>query len=205
MRHSFIKCFGLLCLGIILVACEDSYIVNESFESDPAAKSTLGRNNVIVAKPFKADLFTDLAGLTEDPSCEGGNPNDPFFLNTQVGEGESTQLGRFTVHITFCVDVTDLSDGVLDPGESLPYKNGVGTMTAANGDELMFTISGEVLPSDKPGFDFEFFDTFVFSGGTGRFTNASGSGETSSFVDFTSVPSRTQHDWRGVLRLVPGR
>ena len=153
-----------------------------------------------VTTPLKAHAFTDLAGLAPDPAC--GDP--PRFLNTQVGEGESTHLGRFSITFTFCVDATDLlDDGTLTEGESAPYDNGIGMIVAANGDELYLSISGVVLPSDHPDFDFEFHDAFQVTGGTGRFAGASGEGVTDSFVDQST--NRTYHSWSGWLTVSPGR
>lgn len=155
-----------------------------------------------VAKPFKAELFTDLVALVPDPVC--GAP--PMFLNIQQGYGESTHLGRFTSYIEFCVDASQiLDDGVLSPGETAPYSQGVGVLTAANGDELYLSISGVVLPSSDPEFLYEFQDPFLFTGGTGRFAGASGGGMTDSHVLFGGAPSRTLHEWAGSLVLPNGR
>lgn len=152
-----------------------------------------------VPTPFRATAFTDLVSLVPDPAC--GAP--PHFLNTQAGEGESTLLGRFTVVFTFCVDATDLlDDGTLTAGESAPYWDGVGILTAASGDALHMSVSGAVLPSDHPDFDFEFQDPFVFTGGTGRFAGAGGQGMTDSFVDQST--NRTHHSWGGWLVIEPG-
>lgn len=150
-----------------------------------------------VEAPFKANLYTGLAGFAPDPRC--GEP--PVFLNTQVGEGEATHLGRFTIEIEFCVDATDLlDDGTLTGEESAPYFDGIGVLTAANGDELhMEIVEGAVLPSPGTEFDFEFHDPFSFVGGTGRFVGASGEGITNSVVD--QAADVTHHDWRGVLRI----
>jgi hypothetical protein len=98
------------------------------------------------------------------------------------------------------VDVTDvLDDANLTAGESLPYDNGFGILTAANGDVLYLEISGAVLPTDHPNYDFEFKDPFHFTGGTGRFAGASGEGMTDSFVDRSD--DRTDHEWIGTLVL----
>ena len=163
----------------------------------PDAASLARRANVTV--PFEAKAYTTLVSLVPDPAC--GAP--PWFLNTQAGEGEGTHLGRFTVTFTFCVDATDLlDDGMLTAGESAPYVNGVGTIVAANGDMLYMSIAGAVLPSDHPDYDFEFQDPFTFTGGTGRFENAGGSGMTDSFV--VQAEGRTDHSWSGWLVMVPG-
>lgn len=168
--------------------------------SGPAHRSRRGGHTVTV--PFKARFYTDLAGLRPDPSC--GDPLEGRFLNTQEGIGEATHLGRFSVRITFCVDATDLlDDGQLTAGESVPYDNGVGTLTAANGDELWIAVAGAVLPSDHPDYDFEFADPFTFTGGTGRFQGAGGGGVTNSLVD--AAVDRTTHRWSGTLTLRPGR
>lgn len=183
---------ALLCVG-----CADSSLVSP--DTDPAAKAR-GRTAGAVTVPFEADFFTDETGFTVDASC--GAP--PRFLVTQEGYGQARHLGRFSVHITFCIDATEiLDDGVLTEGESIPYDSGVGTFTAANGDELQFTVSGAVLPFDHPEFEFQFADPFVFTGGTGRFQGASGDGMSDSQVD--SDISRTQHDWSGALTLPRGK
>jgi hypothetical protein len=152
-----------------------------------------------VTVPFKASAYTSLVSLVPDPAC--GAP--PRFLNTQVGEGEATHLGRFTVTFTFCVDATDLlDDGTLTAGESAPYDNGVGIIVTANGDELYMTAEGAVLPSDDPDYDFEFHEPFTFTGGTGRFENASGQGVNDGYV--VQAEDRTDHVWSGWLTMVPG-
>ena len=112
-------------------------------------------------------------------------------------------LGRFSVEFTFCIDIADLlDDGQLTAGESIPYWDGIGTFTAANGDQLILSISGEIVPSNRPGFNLEFHDAFDFIGGTGRFTNASGSGATDSYVQ--QSPNSVIHDMVATLTFHPG-
>lgn len=166
------------------------------FALSRVSRSEAGPSAVEV--PFRAQFFTAGEGLAPDPACD-----PPRLLNTQVGEGQATHLGQFSIRITFCMDVSDLQDdGQLTEGESLPYEGGTGTLVAANGDELHIEISGAVVPSDHPDFDFEFQDPFVFTGGTGRFAGASGEGITDSFV---IQADRTTHDWTGTLVLPRGR
>jgi hypothetical protein len=190
-------------MGIVLLltiaACDTPMEPEAEVAPHPVADAQLGYDNGAVSKPFRARMFTRLAGLVPDPRCG----DFPRLLNTQAGEGQATHLGRFSVVITFCVDVTDvLDDGMLTAGESLPYDNGFGTLTGANGDVLYIEISGAVLPSDHPDYNFEFHDPFHFTGGTGRFTGATGEGMTASFVDQSD--DRTDHEWLGTL-VLPGR
>lgn len=150
-----------------------------------------------VNKPFKAALTTASTGLAMDPAC-GAYP-----LEHQVGDGTATHLGQFTADFTFCIDPTDLlDDGQLTAGESIPYWDGVGVFTAANGDVLILEIEGEILPSTRPGFNFEFHDDFEFTGGTGRFAGASGSGSTDSYVQ--QSPNVVVHDMSAILTVFPG-
>lgn len=190
----------LAAVGVALPGCESPTAPAPGAGSDlPVALNRSGPP--LVTLPFRATLFTDLAGLAPGPECAQDQ-----LVNTQVGEGTATHLGRFSVTITFCVNVADLgvlADGQLTEGESLPYSDGVGVLTAANGDELHMEVAGTILPSQDPDYDFQFIDPFSFVGGTGRFADASGHGMTESYVDFAG--GRTDHGWTGVVVVRPGR
>lgn len=200
--HRFVSGRTALALALLGGACDDPLSPGLPGAHPDAAVSPSHAADGSVTVPFEARFFTDLVSIAPDASC--GAP--PRLLNTQEGYGEATHLGRFSVRITFCFDPSELlDDGRLTEGESLPYDNGVGTLTAANGDELRIAIAGAVLPSGHPDFDFEFSDPFGLVGGTGRFEGATGGGVTSSLVDFDSQPSRTVHEWSGTLTVRPGR
>ena len=195
-------CGCVLALALLGGACGSPLSPDASGAAALRVAEEAASADGVVTVPFAARFFTDLAGLAPDESC--GAP--PRLLNVQEGYGEATHLGRFTVRITFCFDPSELlDDGVLSPGESLPYDQGMGTLVAANGDVLFVTIAGAVLPSDHPDYDFEFSDPFEIVGGTGRFEGAGGAGTTSSLVDFQSQPSRTDHVWTGTLSVPRGR
>lgn len=185
-------------LSLAITACDVPVGPEVDVAPLPVANARLGHGDATVSKPFRAHMFTRLEGVVPDPECGGF----PRLLNTQIGEGEATHLGRFSAVITFCVDLTDVLDGMFTAGESLPYENGFGTLTAANGDVLYLEISGAVLPSDHPDYDLEFQDPFHFTGGTGRFAGATGEGMTASFVDQSD--DRTDHEWVGTL-VLPAR
>ena len=80
---------------------------------------------------------------------------------TPTGSGTATHLGQWTVSGN--VKYTPDSNGVL-------HSSGEATLTAANGDKLLFQIDGILDPVaavDQ--------GVFHFVGGTGRFEGASGS------------------------------
>jgi hypothetical protein len=185
---------GLVLLSVLLGAGCERAPTAPAIAAPDGAYWSLGGGPGSVTVPFSARFFTVLAGVMPDESC-GSEPG--VFLNIQEGTGEGTHLGRFSVRITFCMDVTNFP--------TVPYWNGVGTFTGANGDQLFITIEGTVLPSDHPDFDLEFSDPFDFVGGTGRFSGASGGGITNSFVDLQVSPSRTQHEWTGTLTRPRGK
>lgn len=150
--------------------------------------------------PFKANLFTARNYDVNEP-CD-----DPVFtsFNWQVGEGNATHLGKFSITIGFCES----------PGTG-QYSLGYGVMTAANGDELYLQIPaegdvGQVYPIDDPFYEFQFQDSFEIIGGTGRFQGATGEGYTDSRVnifddDGNFIPEfRTDHRFDGYIQLVPG-
>ena len=77
-----------------------------------------------------------------------------------TGSGNATHLGQWTV--TGKVNYTPDQNGVL-------HSSGEATLTAANGDKLIFQVDGILDP--VAGVDQGFFH---FAGGTGRFEGASG-------------------------------
>lgn len=200
MQHAAILFFTAAIL--LFAGCAEESIVSPEVASgenvvDDAAKA-LGRANGAVTVPFRASFYS-IGGAESDPSC-GDFPR--FSKNTQDGDGEATHLGRFSFHATFCQDIADvLDDGQLTEGESVPYWNGVATLTAANGDELWITVAGAIVLSDHPDYDVEFHDPFEFVGGTGRFEGASGNGVTDSY----GVAGRVEHTWSGTLNVLRGK
>ena len=114
--------------------------------------------------PFKA-MLTGNAHLspTDDPS---------ILRNDETGEGEATHLGHFT-----WADVEFANFAAIPGGVSVVATF---TMTAANGDELYgeFTSVGYFADPQTLVIQGE----YEFTGGTGRFADASGSGEIDAFA-----------------------
>lgn len=94
-----------------------------------------------------------------------------------IGGGTATHLGKFT-------SVTLVHVGDPAPGSALLPLSGTATATAANGDTLFSSFVGfEDLASAPSGGPLHFFGSQQITGGTGRFTGATGS-LTFSGLDF---------------------
>jgi hypothetical protein len=108
--------------------------------------------------PFKA-AFTATQVVAVDPSrCPG-------LLVLIDGRGHGTHVGSFTTAQSHCID-----PGGADP---LAFTDGSFTFTTADGERLIGTYSGRLLPTSTPGV-FSLDGTASFEGGTGRFAGASG-------------------------------
>jgi hypothetical protein len=79
-----------------------------------------------------------------------------------TGSGHAAQLGDYTSHYREC----------LDPATGA-VTDGTFTLTAANGDTLFGTFSGQAVPTDTPNV-VKFDDPGEITGGTGRFAGAGG-------------------------------
>lgn len=87
-------------------------------------------------------------------------------MATFVGEVHGTHIGRFesvAVHCSYLDEV----------GNQGSYTKGEVTLIAANGDVLEGTYTNGVSLTPPPVIEFK--DDLTFTGGTGRFANASGS------------------------------
>ena len=68
-------------------------------------------------------------------------------------------------------------------------------ITAANGDQLSFETVGNFDPSDPT--NVSFWGDFTFTGGTGRFANATGSGTYAGTAD--TIAGVGQYDMNGMI------
>ena len=111
-------------------------------------------------EPFKVSLVTR-EQVRFKPDC----PTQ--FGGTTTGTGEGTHLGRTSFTATDCI--TPLEDHFTFEGEF--------TVTASNGDKLTGNYGGSFVPVNG-GPTYNLSDaTFEITGGTGRFAQATGSGE----------------------------
>ena len=97
--------------------------------------------------PFQGSAEGAIVGVSPDPAG---------VVLTVQAEGDATHLGRFSREETILFNP---ATGTL---------TGLIVFTAANGDQLFGTVQGGfVSPTEATG-------TYTFTGGTGRFQNASG-------------------------------
>ena len=100
--------------------------------------------------------------------CEGG-------MTLEVtGTGHSTKLGRYSGRYRECFDPA--TGAVTD---------GTFTLTAANGDKVVGTFSGQARPTDDPAV-VAYHDPGVITGGTGRFADAAGTMTTSGLANLAT-------------------
>ncbi len=103
--------------------------------------------------PFRGRADVMITGAQEIPPATR--------VLTAFATGEATHLGRFTRTETVIVD---LSNGTF---------TGKLEFTAANGDQLRADVEGHFTSPTGDSAE----GTYVFTGGTGRFRNASGGAE----------------------------
>jgi hypothetical protein len=113
------------------------------------------------ALPVAADESLPMKGWAKE-SITDSQPNEDGVLLTAEGAGEATYLGYFTRRAV----------ALLRPDFTL---KGRVTFTAANGDKLCADLDGGFTTATK------IEGTYTFTGGTGRFADASGS------ADFTAI------------------
>ena len=147
--------------ALLLAGCVGDRVTGAS-DDRAAARSTV--NSVQVDRPFAGDCVLTSRGLIFTSPTTA----------TQIVDGTCnlTHLGRNTVLITENVDFTVLS-----------YSS-IAIFTAANGDELHTTLNGFATPSPT---GLNLAGTMLVTGGTGRFTNASGSAVHSGLVASTAT------------------
>jgi hypothetical protein len=100
--------------------------------------------------------------------CESG------MILEVTGTGQSTQLGDYSGHYREC----------FDPATGA-VTSGTFTLTAANGDKVFGTFSGQALPTDNPNV-VTYEDPGVITGGTGRFAHAIGNMTTSGLANLAT-------------------
>ena len=157
---------GTSILMCSLVAASMGACTHESSTAPGLALVAIRQSADPQTVPFKSDrYFFHSTGVVADPDCSA-----PGERRAQLaGDGTATHLGNYTVTLSFCAR----AGGVLTDGR--------GTFVAANGDQLNFVFDGRSVVIPPTSVQFTSFATFT--GGTGRFENATGDAISTGIVD----------------------
>ncbi|MBX2990088.1 MAG: hypothetical protein KF749_02855 [Bacteroidetes bacterium] len=156
---------------LFLVACASFAWIGCAHESPSDVAPSDGNGTLApLAKfvPFRAALRGSGTPPVPSPQCPG------LLLTALTIQGTATHLGRLAGSQHHC----------LNPATGA-FSNGEFEYTAANGDRLSGTYSGNLVPSADPTV-FALTGSFSFTGGTGRFAHATGSGTPSGSVQVTT-------------------
>ena len=126
---------------------------------------------------------------------ETQEPVDQCTVHTHViNFGNANQLGAFTGTAEFYPNFCD------DP-PNITY-TGAFDWFAANGDEIYGTFDGYLTPIPGTPGVYDNHETATVTGGTGRFTTATGSFTLAGEIDFTTVPPSFVLPWQGAISTV---
>jgi hypothetical protein len=176
MRSHHFPLGGLAALSL-LIGCDQSSPVSPSGGSSVDLPVTAAAG----ARPFK-ESYHSTGTITADAQCPS-----PLLLESYRGGGTATHIGKYDIVNSHCLDP---ATGALT--------NGTFVKTAANGDQLFGTYAGttSVIQPPTPIGVFEITGTLTFTGGTGRFTGATGTTTMSGIeqADFSQTPIETQDE-----------
>jgi len=172
MKYSSILLLLILCLA--LVSCS-----NDS-STDPVAPTLSAgdadKDGMMVPRPFRGTWVTAISPPADPiPGCDGDPTTGPFEI---AGWGRATHMGNTTYN---SVSESDFIN-----------QCGSGSITAANGDQLFVEFGGDVDASQLPFVTFS--GDFTFTGGTGRFAGASGSGTYSGSASVAESAGEVTYD-----------
>jgi hypothetical protein len=113
----------------------------------------------------------------------------PSLCVTIDGSGHATHLGRIREAATVVVDLAS------NPAPGCHTETRTTTLTAANGDQIMLDATGQSCATGPT--TSIAVDAYVVTGGTGRFSGASGSGTIIARINLAS--GRALVTFRGLL------
>jgi len=157
--------------GLLLLACLALFI--------SATAPALARDEV----PFNGAV----SGYVETQE-----PVDECTVHAHaINSGNANQLGAFNGTAEFYPNVCD------DP-PNITY-TGSFHWFAANRDEIYGTFEGYLTPRPATPGVYDNHETATITGGTGRFTNATGSFTLGGQINFTTVPTSFYLPWHGTI------
>jgi|GEM_PF-2546230 len=174
MRRSVQLCGVLLFAVMALFGCKDDSVVGVDQQSTAMAVDQQSDLNTV---PFHVKVQNTIEIV--------GPPPPPIINAIFEGVGKSRPFGPFELFSTSQIDVT-----VFPFHQVTQY-----VFTFQNGDELHFTSVGSGI-EDPPG-SVVFSGDFTVIGGTGHFSNATGSGTYAGTAD--TFAAKGQYEMDGVI------
>ena len=177
MRSHRFPLGGLAALSL-LIGCDQS--------SSPVSPSGASSADIPMAtsagsRPWK-ESYHSTGTITAAAQCPS-----PLLLESYRGGGTATHTGKYDIVNSHCLDP---ATGALT--------NGTFVKTVASGDQLFGTYVGSasVIQPPTPVAIFAITGTLTFTGGTGRFTGATGTTTISGTeqADFSQTPIATQDE-----------
>ncbi|WP_186755819.1 hypothetical protein [Echinicola salinicaeni] len=189
----------LLC---VFTACEtalDESLDNGNQESELYLQSRSSTKELAV--PFKARMQTSQADDALSELCSFTSPADFWGLEHQVGGGNATHMGNYTIDLKFCFHVVLNEEGLPDSESGFGEFGGGDAVIEANNGDLLYSYfdEGVLVPVQDENYDYEFVTIFHITGGTGRFENASG--EITNYGYVKADGSGTDHIQKGTIIL----
>ena len=138
-----------------------------------ASAAFAGPTNV----PFNATLVGQETLRFDPVNCQSA----PFLAGATIGSGHASHLGAVTGSGSDCINPTS--------AYTYAFSNGKLSLIAANGDVLQAVYSGSLTPSATPPI-YVINGTYRITGGTGRFSGASGSGTVGGFENLQTTQSQ---------------
>jgi hypothetical protein len=133
------------------------------------AATFTGSRVTVGAEPFKSRVTANWDDVFDALPPAFGRPGQASFAGTSQTThlGRAAQRGKLSLHPSSPTDIVIPGDGSV-------------TIIAANGDQLTFNYTGNLYALTGEG-----KGTFTFTGGTGRFANATGNGTFYAVIDLS--------------------
>jgi hypothetical protein len=182
------RTFLLLAAAVVLTACDDTGPTAPQLADTGPTVPQLARTQVPITSSYRAQGTIGTA-----PRCDALG----LLYVSLEGEGIESHVGRYTIRNSHCLNPAT--------GE---FTAGSFQKVSASGDELSGTYEGTstVIQAPAPVGIFAIEGQLTFTGGTGRFANATGSQEmvgtqTSDFSQ-PGVPTTVELSMTGTISTV---
>lgn len=185
---------GIICM---IAACETSFDEgpnNMDLESEMFLQARTNSGELEI--PFKSKLQTSQAEDALSEFCSFTSPTDFWALEHQIGGGNATHMGNYTIDLKFCFHVVFDVEGLPDSEGGFGEFGGGDAVIEANNGDLLYSYfdEGVLVPVQDDKYGYEFVTVFHITGGTGRFENASG--EITNYGYVKADGSGTDHHFK---------